>query len=106
MSFSDSILVSLFGISIVFVVLIALSFVLKLQSIIFRRIAEKNKKATEKSEHTQEEAITGNVVQVANGELCLIDVDEKTAALVMAIVSDELKIPLSELQFKYIKAVD
>lgn len=106
MSFSDSILVSLFGISIVFAVLIALSFALKLQSIIFRTIAEKNKKVTENNTYIKEEVVTGNVVQVANGELSLIDVDEKTAALVMAIVSDELKMPLSELQFKYIKAVD
>ena len=40
------------------------------------------------------------------GELKLFDVDEKTAAIIMAIVSHESKIPLSELQFKSIKALD
>ena len=106
MSISDSILVSLFGISIVFAVLIALSFILKLQSIIFRAIAKKNEKNIEDKLDIEEEGTTRNIVQVANGELSLIDVDERTAALVMAIVSDELQTPLSELQFKYIKAVD
>ena len=43
---------------------------------------------------------------ITAGELKLFDVDEKTAAIIMAIVSHESKIPLSELQFKSIKALD
>lgn len=39
------------------------------------------------------------------GEVMLIDVDEKTAACIMAIVSHETGIPLSELIFKKIKAI-
>lgn len=39
------------------------------------------------------------------GEVALIDVDEKTAACIMAIVSHETGIPLSELVFKKIKAL-
>ena len=39
------------------------------------------------------------------GEVMLIDVDEKTAACIMAIVSHETGIPLSELIFKKIKAL-
>ena len=39
------------------------------------------------------------------GEVALIDVDEKTAACIMAIVSHETGIPLSELVFKTIKAL-
>ncbi|MGN0993483.1 MAG: OadG family transporter subunit [Butyricicoccus sp.] len=42
---------------------------------------------------------------VYGGEVALIDVDEKTAACIMAIVSDETGIPLSELVFKKIKAL-
>jgi Na+-transporting methylmalonyl-CoA/oxaloacetate decarboxylase gamma subunit len=106
MSISDSILVSLFGISIVFIVLIALSWLIKIQSILFGTIAKKNKKTIKKTEDRQKPMTTENVIEVANGQLSIIDVDEKTAALVMAIVSDELQVPLSELQFKYIKAVD
>lgn len=106
MSISDSILVSLFGISIVFIVLIALSCLIRIQSILFGAIAKKNKKTIIKTEDRQKPMTTENVIEVANGQLNVIDVDEKTAALVMAIVSDELQVPLSELQFKYIKAVD
>lgn len=106
MSISDSILVSLFGISIVFIVLIALSWLIKIQSILFGAIAKKNEKTIKKTEDRQKPMTTEKVIEVANGQLSIIDVDEKTAALVMAIVSDELQVPLSELQFKYIKAVD
>jgi Na+-transporting methylmalonyl-CoA/oxaloacetate decarboxylase gamma subunit len=39
------------------------------------------------------------------GELRLNNVDEKTAAMIMAIVSHESKIPLNELVFKSISVV-
>lgn len=40
------------------------------------------------------------------GELLLFDVDEKTAACLMAIVCEQTKIPLNELVFKSIRALD
>lgn len=40
------------------------------------------------------------------GNLTLENVDEQTAAMIMAIVSDESKIPLSELMFKRISLVN
>ena len=40
------------------------------------------------------------------GELKLYGTDEKTAAMLMAIVADELKTPLNELRFKSIKEVE
>lgn len=40
------------------------------------------------------------------GQVNLNNVDDKTAAMVMAVVSHETKIPLSELRFISIKAVD
>ena len=39
------------------------------------------------------------------GELKLYNTDEKTAAMLMAIVADELKTPLNELRFKSIREV-
>lgn len=42
----------------------------------------------------------------SSGELKLIGVDERTAALVIASVCDHLQTPLDELQFKSIKALD
>lgn len=40
------------------------------------------------------------------GEIKLFNVDEKTAACIMAIISDETKIPLDQLIFRSIKAVE
>ena len=40
------------------------------------------------------------------GTIKLLDVDEKTAASVMAIVSHETQIPLDQLVFKSIKALN
>ncbi len=40
------------------------------------------------------------------GEIALFDVDEKTAACIMAIVADSTKIPLDHLIFKSIRALD
>ena len=48
---------------------------------------------------------TGPVAPGAAGELKLYDTDPKTAAMIMAIVADELKTPLNELRFKSIKEV-
>jgi len=39
------------------------------------------------------------------GDLCLYDTDPRDAAMVMAIVADELKKPLNELRFISIKEV-
>lgn len=43
---------------------------------------------------------------IYGGDIALYDVDEKTAACIMAIVSDETKIPLNQLIFKSIKALN
>ena len=42
----------------------------------------------------------------AAGELKLYGTDPKTAAMIMAIVADELKTPLNELRFESIKEVE
>ena len=99
MSVSNSLLVALSVMTIVFGCLVALSFLLKVQSFIFSSI-DKNKK----SEQSKEEV--SNKIEISTGELKLIGVDEKTTAIIMAILSDELKLPLYELQFKSIKLIN
>jgi Na+-transporting methylmalonyl-CoA/oxaloacetate decarboxylase gamma subunit len=111
MSIIEGLKVSFFGISVVFVVLIALSFLVRLQTYVIKLLnldkigAPEVKKEVAKIEsETKEEE--EDLVAASQGELKLLGLDEKTAAMVMAIVSDESKIPLSKLQFKMIKAVD
>ncbi len=110
MSITDSLLVSLFGISVVFFVLISLSFLVKFQSFIIRKIVGKRTRVNVPSEMSNENSNTADVStgdsELSTGELKLIGVDEKTAAMIMAIVSDESKIPLSQLQFKSIRLLD
>lgn len=99
MSVSNSLLVALSVMTIVFGCLVALSFLLKVQSFIFSSIY-KNKKSEESKEEVS------NKIEISTGELKLIGVDEKTTAIIMAILSDELKLPLYELQFKSIKLIN
>lgn len=108
MKFTDSLLVSGFGIIVVFIVLIALSFFIKLQSAVVSAISNNSDKKVDKEIITLEPLKEQTAADGGwtCGELKLIGVDEKTAAMIMAIVSDESKIPLSELQFKSIRALD
>jgi hypothetical protein len=46
------------------------------------------------------------VQEISAGKLQLKKVDEKTAAMIMAIVSHESGIPLSELRFRSIKLIE
>jgi Na+-transporting methylmalonyl-CoA/oxaloacetate decarboxylase gamma subunit len=103
MSVLDSLLVDGFGISIVFAILIIICFLIKLISIVFSK-----KHADENAgyENRDEAALpAGTETQYQDEELLLKDVDEKTAALIMAIVSRNANIPLSRLQFTSIKLV-
>jgi hypothetical protein len=110
MSVLDSLFVALLVMIIVFIVLIVLSFLVKIQSIIFNLIDKKKDKSSNKvPAQSSVDCNLANIEkgpEVSNGQLDLIGVDEKTAAMIMAIVSDELKVSLSELQFKSIKAID
>lgn len=107
MTISKSLLVSVFGLAIVFVVLVALSLVITLLSKILGAFRKKEKTPQGAPGNIpQQAAAETQDAGIAAGELKLIDVDEKTAAIIMAIVSHESGIPLSELQFKSIKALD
>ena len=65
------------------------------------------KKPAETKPAAEKTAGSEPVQQAAyGGELLLFDVDEKTAACLMAIVCEQTKIPLNELVFKSIRALD
>lgn len=106
MSIANSLLVALIVMSVVFSCLVALSFLLKVQAFVFSFIDnnKKNQKCKEEVEINIDSS--ENIIEVSTGELTLIGVDEKTAAIIMAILSDELKISLCELQFKSMKLIN
>jgi len=117
MSLVDSLMVSLLGLIVVFLMLCLLCILIKVLSVIVRFILpqmdtlEASTIKRTSIENVPTYRITSGRAEVLDdgcsaGELHLLGVDEKTAAMVMAIVSDECQIPLSELQFKTIKAID
>ncbi len=99
MSLADSLMVSLLGMGVVFLVLISLSFLIQVLSVILGSVTKSGETAGQEGPEVSD----GDWVA---GELKLIGVDEPTAAMIMAIVSDESQIPLSELNFKMIRAID
>lgn len=104
MSLLEGLQILVIGVGIVFIVLISLSAAVSLESRIFGLFGKSKKEnlTTDIAKHSEE----ASVANATAGELKLIDVDERTAAMIMAIVSDESQIPLSELNFKYIRAID
>lgn len=109
MNLLDSLLVSVFSMSMVFLVLISLyAIVLGFSKVLssFRKKSAVDSAVVEANAETAVQEEAPSVPGYSAGELKLIGVDEKTAAMIMAIVSHETRIPLSELCFKSIKALE
>lgn len=110
MNVLESLPIALFVFGMVFVLLAVLYFLILLFTVGIRAIEKKHRstlaalqKASAETEH-QEAAVQEEEEDFSSGYLKLQNVDEPTAAMIMAIVSDESGIPLSELCFKSIKA--
>lgn len=106
--------VSLFGILMVFLLLIILAVLIMIISRVVRLgenlAGKKGKKnaASDEPAPVQQSAAAGTPLPStqSQGTLELDGVDEPTAAVIMAIVSDESGIPLNRLLFKSIKKKD
>ncbi len=100
--------VSLFGILMVFMLLIILAVLIMIISRVVRLgenlAGKKGKKnaASDEPAPVQQPAAAAPLPD-SQGSLVLDGVDEPTAAVIMAIVSDESGIPLNRLLFKSIK---
>lgn len=108
MGLADSLLTSVLGMCVVFFVLILLSFfiriVSKLMSAGGKKDAAEAVAAPAAAPAPVPAADTNKVPAPGSvGDIKLFDVDDQTAAMVMAIVADELKAPLNELRFISIK---
>ena len=107
MTFSESVPIALFIMMVVFGVLLILFVIIRLFSIIIGSFAKKKTELVSSSAPNIENLLAQNDPQkvsemFSSGTLKLKNVDEPTAAMIMAIVSDESGIPLSELCFKSI----
>lgn len=125
MDILNSLFVSVFGMTVVFFALVLLIVMINVMSFGVRRASEKqaakDKAATDALKTVAAAIITDapastlaaasareSLANVYSGppELKLTGVDEKTAAIIMAIVCDTTGIAPNELYFKSIKALD
>lgn len=92
----ESLLLSLLGMAVVMLVLVVLMYAIRGQSKLLELFAGRGKAAVP----APAPAVAPAPAAVSGPPAVkLIDVEEKTAALIMAIVADETDIPLNELQF-------
>ncbi len=112
MSIPDALGVSVVGFCIVFFVLVVLMFVIRaLRSVLEQLDASRVPAAAAATPARPLAAAPAAPVRNANmipargsqGEIKLHGVDEKTAAMLMAIVADEMQAPLNELRFLSIR---
>ena len=101
MGFGTALIYSLLGIAVVFLALVLLMVMIKLITALGNRL-EKPAPAggPEPAGGAEIPAAPGST-----GELKLYDTDPRTAAMLMAIVADELQIPVNELRFLSIREV-
>lgn len=113
----EAFLFALVGFAIVFAVLLAINGFIRLLSVIVRAVEN----AASKPAAAPAAAAPAAAAPVASaapaipagmkpadgslGDVKLYDVDDATAAMIMAIVADKLDAPLNELRFKSIKEV-
>ncbi|MCC8108149.1 MAG: OadG family protein [Planctomycetes bacterium] len=107
---SDALVMSVVGFAIVFFVLVVLMAVIKilrgaLESLDKAKAAPAAAPVAAAAPSPAAPAKDPNMVPAKGsvGEIKLFDVDDKTAALIMAIVADEMQAPLNELRFLSIR---
>ena len=111
MPLSDALATSVIGITTVIAILAVIAVLIILVSKVIRAIegaASKKAPAAPVAAAATAAAPAGVPMPAGmnQGELELINTDEKTAAVIMAIVSDKSGIPLNRLSFKSIKLVE
>ncbi|MCX7614886.1 MAG: OadG family protein [Clostridiales bacterium] len=108
MSMSEAFIVTVAGMVIVMVELALLAVIIVIMSKMIRKLSpDKDVNKTESAPISPVSpvpiAISGST---SDGSVILQNIDDKSAAMVMAIVSDDTGIPLNELRFRSIKALD
>lgn len=99
MSFGEALICSLLGICVVFFALILLMIIIKLMT------AFSDKKQPAPAAAAPAAMPEGRTAPGSAGDVKLYDTDPRTAAMLMAIVADELKAPLNELRFISIREI-
>lgn len=114
-TFSETLNVSVTGIIVVLIILSILAVLVVLLSKGVRAVIKTDKKADETPITVKDEATASTASKKSGtplpdnqsvGTLELYKTDEKTAAVIMAIISNQSGIPLNRLQFNSIKLIE
>ena len=107
MPITEALMIAVSGFLTVFLMLVLLWAIIELVNRVVTGMTKEKEPAGFVPDNTPEPAAEPVRPHSAyGGEVALYDVDEKTAACIMAIVSDSTKIPLDHLIFKSIRALD
>ncbi len=118
LTITDALLIAVSGLSVVFMLLILLQGSVLVTSMVIQKIQKTNHASNYNSvqslpdaphaKETSDVKSSSNKTEITgaySGNISLVDVDEKTAACIIAIVSEETKIPLNELIVTQIRAL-
>ena len=103
MTIADALLYSLLGISVVFFALVLLILIIGIMNIFNKKATPAPAAAAPAAPVAASPSVEPEYAPGTAGELKLYDTDERVAAMLMAIVADELGAPLNELRFKSIR---
>ncbi len=104
MSFGQACIYSLLGICVVFFALLLLMYIIRIMTAIGDR-AEKRAVPIPAPAAAPAAPSPAAAAPGSAGDVKLYDTDPRTAAMLMAIVADELKAPASELRFISIREI-
>ena len=105
----EALTTSVIGICVVMLILAIIAVLIILVSKVIRTVEAKASKVKKSDTAITPVAAPVSAPAVSGagaGEVDLVGVDEKTAAVVMAIVSNQSNIPLNRLSFKSIRLMD
>ena len=105
MSALDFVFYALMGICVVFLVLLVLMYFIKILTAITDKLEGVRKPAAPVVAAATAPAAPAKLAPGSAGDLKLYDTDPRDAAMIMAIVADELGKPLNELRFISIREV-
>ena len=111
MTFGNALIYSLIGMGVVFFALVLLMCIIKIMTAVGDRAAKHSAPvpagiaAPDTGAPVLALKLTGPTAPGSAGELKLYDTDPRTAAMLMAIVADELQAPLNELRFLSIREI-
>ncbi|MFI3314019.1 MAG: OadG family transporter subunit [Eubacteriales bacterium] len=102
---ADTTAYALLGYAVVFTGLVALIIVITIMAKIMVAAAEKKAAAAPAAAPVVVEEAPKELAKGSAGDVKLFDVPDRDAAMIMAIVANQMKKPLNELRFKSIKEV-